>query len=92
MSNAIGEIDTALSNAILALSAAQAVLRKSLPGRSLDVLSKATLDYVGTVPKVAVEPVQVVEPVAKSSADPFAVVDRLIAEAEKTMESLKAPK
>jgi hypothetical protein len=38
----INEIDDALSAALHSLAAAQAVLRKSLPGRSIDVLS--TLD------------------------------------------------
>jgi hypothetical protein len=37
------EIDDALSAALLALSAAQATLRKSLPGRAIDVLTKAHL-------------------------------------------------
>jgi hypothetical protein len=37
----ITEIDDALSAALHSLSAAQAVLRKSLPGRSIDVLQKA---------------------------------------------------
>lgn len=36
----ITEIDDALSAALNSLAAAQAVLRKSLPGRSLDVLRK----------------------------------------------------
>jgi hypothetical protein len=40
MSN-ITEIDDALSAALHALSAAQATLRKSLPGRAIDVLQKA---------------------------------------------------
>jgi hypothetical protein len=39
----ISEIDDALSAALHALSAAQAVLRKSLPGRSIDVLQKSDL-------------------------------------------------
>jgi hypothetical protein len=40
----INDIDSALSNAISALSAAQGVLRKSLAGRSaIDPLSKAFL-------------------------------------------------
>ena len=39
MTNII-EIDDALSAALNSLAAAQAVLRKSLPGRSLDVLRK----------------------------------------------------
>jgi hypothetical protein len=38
----ISELHDALSAALHALSAAQATLRKSLPGRSIDVLSKAT--------------------------------------------------
>ena len=42
MSN-IAEIDDALSAALHALSAAQATLRKSLPGRNIDVLRKADL-------------------------------------------------
>jgi hypothetical protein len=43
MTNHITEIDDALSAALHALSAAQATLRKSLPGRSIDVLQKADL-------------------------------------------------
>jgi hypothetical protein len=39
----ITEIDEALSAALQALSAAQATLRKSLPGRSIDVLCKSDL-------------------------------------------------
>jgi hypothetical protein len=37
------ELDDALSNALHALSAAQATLRKSLPGRAIDVLRKSDL-------------------------------------------------
>lgn len=39
----ISELDDALSAALQALSAAQATLRKSLPGRSIDALQKAHL-------------------------------------------------
>jgi hypothetical protein len=37
----ISEIDDALSDALNSLAAAQATLRKSLPGRSIDVIRKA---------------------------------------------------
>jgi hypothetical protein len=40
----ISELDDALSAALHSLAAAQAVLRKSLPGRKIDVLRKADLD------------------------------------------------
>jgi hypothetical protein len=39
----ISELDDALSAALNSLAAAQAVLRKSLPGRSIDVLRKTEL-------------------------------------------------
>jgi hypothetical protein len=39
----ISELDDALSTALHALSAAQATLRKSLPGRGIDILQKSDL-------------------------------------------------
>ena len=48
----ITEIDDALSAAIYSLAAAQSVLRKSLPGRSIDVLRKADLD----LPRASAKP------------------------------------
>jgi hypothetical protein len=39
----ISEIDDALSDALNSLAAAQATLRKSLPGRAIDVLRKSDL-------------------------------------------------
>jgi hypothetical protein len=47
----IAEIDDALSAALHALSAAQATLRKSLPGRSIDVLRKS--DLIDALPRAS---------------------------------------
>jgi hypothetical protein len=70
----ITEIDDALSTALHALSAAQAVLRKSLPGRSLDVLRKDALS----------------EPRASAASDPKERALALLADAERRIERLEA--
>jgi hypothetical protein len=75
----ISEIDDALSAALHALSAAQAVLRKSLPGRSIDVLRKSDLSDDHLPPHAFVPP----DPATKALAaldDAAKRLDRLDAQ------------
>ena len=80
MTNHIAEIDDALSAALHALSAAQATLRKSLPGRSIDVLQKADL----------AEPKNVADIALAQLADAERRVERL--EAQGDIESQYTPR